>query len=294
MHAAGVDYVAKQGAALAVKNPHPEACLARGRLAALHLKHGGHECDAVLQHILLPHIAVEPVAPVVLHKARGGGLNRFAREEEELRGGRVVGKVERHLAHVVKRRVAQPWRVVNEVAHGTRQAPLLGPLADEAAQVLGLDLAHNVALHVYVARLLYVVVVQGVKAVKAEEVVEALRVDVVRHGPRLVVGAFRPELGGHGQRHEAGKVAPPVAQLLPVPEVLARAAAVVAVLHEVLRQPHGVNVYEAQCKLAPLAHPRAVEVGNVVEHLHILHHLLVLRFAQAVRFGVEPQGAVAH
>lgn len=78
VHAARVDYVAKQGAALGVLHLHPEARLARGRHAALHLKHGGHERDAVVQHILLPHIAVEPVAPGVLHKPRGGGLNRFA------------------------------------------------------------------------------------------------------------------------------------------------------------------------------------------------------------------------
>ena len=38
---------------------HPEARLARGRHAALHLKHGGHERDAVVQHILLPHVAVK-------------------------------------------------------------------------------------------------------------------------------------------------------------------------------------------------------------------------------------------
>ena len=76
--------------------------------------------------------------------------------------------------------------------------------------------------------------------------------------------------------------------LKPIAQILARFATIVFVGLQFIRKPRRMYIDEAQGELTALALAGLVDVGYVVEHLDILHNLLILVSRELISLTVEP------
>ena len=171
---------------------------------------------------------------------------------------------------------------------------VLGPGADEVADVACADFAHDVALEADVAGVAALGVGEAVETVEGEEGEEAGGEDLVFVALALGVVVLRPEFGRSRNVHQSFEVSFLMPQLHPVAEIFAGASAVVAPGGEPFGKPDGVDVGEAEGELGAFAAAGIVEVGDVVEGADELRDFAVFGFAHLVALGVEPEGWEAH
>ena len=108
----------------------------------------------------------------------------------------------------------------------------------------------------------------------------------------LVDGGL-PETSRHGHLHQEAELFLRVSQLHPVAQVLAGLAPVVAVAAKPVRQPHRTNIDEAKGQLRTLADAGLIDIGNIIQHLDVLHDFLDLIIGQMIRLAVEPERHVS-
>ena len=133
-----------------------------------------------------------------------------------------------------------------------------------------------------------VLVMERIEAVKAKEIVQTRRIDIMVPGVGFLVELAHPETCRHGQRHEVPEVLAGVAEFHPVAEILTSFAAIVVIGAKPLRKPDGMYIDKAECKFCSLGDACLIDIGYIVENLYIFHDFLILFFAELIGLGIEP------
>ena len=219
--------------------------------------------------------------------ARQAHLYSLVRKEEILRVRRICCEVKVNLLQRLKSSRGELGSIEHQVKDIAVFEAVDHPPANELTNILDVDLFDNVALDANELSDRRVLVVESVEPVKLKEIVKARSVYLSLRFA-VFIGVLHPELRRHGHLQKVAEVFSLAMNLKPIAQILARFATIVFVGLQFVRKPRRMYIDEAQGELTPLAFAGLVDVGYVVEHLDILHNLLVLVSRELISLTIEP------